>query len=404
MAADELEGLRAGLARTDEEIRRGISRRLELARRIGQAKQRNRIPIRNRVVERAVVDRWRTALGQMGVAPARAESLAHWLVEEAVRVQEERLPRPRRLRHPRRVLVVGGAGSMGAWAVEFLRQQGHTVEVYDPAAPATAPGGPKVRRDLAQAARDAEVILVSTPMRVAASVYRRLERSGTRAAVVDLLSVKAPLRRWLVPNGGRALSVASVHPMFGPSARNLSGRNLLLLDCGDRRALRRAAELFPPHPLEVTRLPVDEHDPLMADLQALPRVISLLLVAALARSGRDPETLRWSETMSFHRAAQAAREVLSENPSLSLDIQSLNPSSGALFDRLEAALADLRRIVREDDGESYARLIRAGRTLLTEAPPRAGRGPAPRPRRRAGRPSPRRRLYGGSGASRRHVR
>ncbi len=292
MAADELESLRAGLARTDEEIRRGISRRLDLARRIGQAKARQRIPIRNRAVERTVVERWRTALGQMGVAPTRAEALAHWLVEEAVRVQEERLPRPRHLRRPRHVLVIGGAGSMGAWVVNYLRQQGHRVEIYDPAAPAAGPGGARVRRDLAPAAREAEVILVSTPMRVAPSVYRRLERSGTRAAVVDLLSVKAPLRRWLAPRGARVLAVASVHPMFGPSARTLAGRNLLLLDCGDPRALRRAAELFPSRPLQVTRLPWEEHDPLMADLQALPRVISLLMVAALARSGRDAETLR----------------------------------------------------------------------------------------------------------------
>ncbi len=407
MAGDELVSLRAGLARTDEEIRRGISRRLDLARRIGQEKQRQRIPIRDRVVERSVVDRWRSALGEMGVAPARAEQLAQWLVEEAVRVQEERLPRPHRLRSPRRVLVVGGAGSMGAWVVDYLRQQGHRVEIYDPAAPTAAPGGLPVRRDLAPAARDAEVILVSTPMRVAASVYRRLERSGTKAAVVDLLSVKAPLRRWLVPSSSRVLAVASVHPLFGPSARNLSGRNLLLLDCGDPRALRRAAELFPPGPLNVTRIPWEDHDPLMADLQALPRVISLLMVAALARSGRDAEGLGWSETTSFHRAAQTAREVLSENPALSLDIQSLNPASAALFDRLEVALKELRRIVRDDDGEAYARLIDTGRALLDESPSaaRRTRGGADR-RRPSGKPPARRRqrLYGGSGASRSHVR
>jgi chorismate mutase / prephenate dehydrogenase len=407
MAVDELESLRAGLARTDEEIRRGISRRLDLAKRIGQAKQRRRIPIRDRAVERQVLERWRTGLGEIGVSAGRAETLAQWLVEEAVRVQEERRPGNGRHGPSRRVLVVGGAGSMGSWAVEYLQRQGHRVEVYDPAALAVTPGQAAVRRDLARAARDADVVLVSTPMRVAASVYRRLERSGTHAAIVDLLSVKAPLRRWLVPNGSRALAVASVHPLFGPSARTLSGRNLLLLDCGDPRALRAAAELFPARPLQVTRLPVEEHDPLMADLQALPRVISLLMVAALTRSGRDPATLRWSETTSFHRASQTAREVLSENPALSLDIQSLNPTAGALFDRLEASLAELRRIVREDDGEAYARLIQAGRAMLGE-PPAPSRG-SPRRRRATGaaaRPAvrPRRRPYGGRGSSRTHVR
>ncbi len=111
--------------------------------------------------------------------------------------------------------------------------------------------------------------------------------------------------------------------------------------------------------------------------------------------------------MSFHRAAQAAREVLSENPSLSLDIQSLNPASPALFDRLEAALHDLRRIVTEDDGVSYARLLREGRALLEEggSPPAAGSSGARRrkPSRNAA-PKHRQRLYGGSGASRGHVR
>ncbi|MCI4328168.1 MAG: prephenate dehydrogenase/arogenate dehydrogenase family protein, partial [Thermoplasmata archaeon] len=325
MADDELVRLRAGLARADDEICRAIGRRLDLARRIGQVKIRNGIPIRNPAVEREVVARWSRGLEALGVSGEQAERLARWLVEEAVRVQESARPPPARPhRKAGRVLVVGGAGSMGRWLVEFLRSRDYQVEVVDPAA--RSRGGPGRPPSLEAAAAAADIVLIATPMRVATGIYDRLWKTTTRAVVIDILSVKAPILRKIREGRAKGFQVASVHPLFGPSARTLSGRNLLVLDCGDAKATSTARSLFEGTALTITRMPIDRHDALMADLQALPRATSLLFAQTLVESGRTRSALERAETTSFHRELQVAREVLAERPELGLDIQALNPS------------------------------------------------------------------------------
>ncbi|EQD72046.1 bifunctional chorismate mutase/prephenate dehydrogenase, partial [mine drainage metagenome] len=252
--------------RADAQIQSAITRRLEIARRIGHAKRAQGLPVRDYAVERHVVGRWRTTMEGVGVPPERGEALARWLVEEAVRVQEQVGEAPEYRRKPADILVIGGAGSMGRWMVEFFRAGGHRVAVRDPRAPPGIRAEFRSVGDIGEAARTADVIVVATPMRVAPAVYRDLWETRTRATIFDILSIKAPLLRAIRHGRAAGFHVTSVHPLFGPATRTLSGRNLLILDCGDPRANRVAEELFRASSLSVRRLPIEGHDPLMADV------------------------------------------------------------------------------------------------------------------------------------------
>ena len=279
MPADELDRLRARLARVDARLRANVGERLALARKIGAAKRQSDLPIRAPTVERAVVGRWQDGLEELGIPPDRALVLARWLVDEAIRVQEEGGPRQPVV--PRRILIIGGAGAMGQWLAGFARVMGHQVRILDPKRGVTLEA-PR-ERSLAHGAAWAEVIVVATPMEVAPRVYAQIWRTHTRAVVFDILSVKAPLLAGLRRGIALGYHVTSVHPLFGPKVRPLSGHNLLVLDCGDATATSVARELFTPSSLSVVVLPLEAHDVLMADLQALPRFVNLLFASALTR-------------------------------------------------------------------------------------------------------------------------
>ena len=376
MPPEELRRLRAALARTDEELLRGIGRRLELALQIGATKSRHRLPIRDAAVEAAVLRRWVEGLERFGVRPDSAERLARWLVEEAVAAQE----RPRRSAdrprtRPMSVLVIGGAGAMGRWLVDFFRARGDRPSILDPRAAGEA-GGTPVVRDLGRAAREADLIVVATPMRRAAAAYRGIWRTGTRAIVVDVLSVKAPIAAEIRRGVRQGFRVGSLHPLFGPTARSLSGRNLLVLDCGNARVTRELVAIFRRSPLSVSVLPLAAHDRRMADLQVLPRLVALLFVATLLEGRRSPDELRRGETTSFHRQLNVAREVLAEDPRLGWDLLSLNPSAGELHRRATRALRRLGPYLGGRGAGSYLRLRTQGVTRLGSpsgsAPARAG--------------------------------
>ena len=383
----KLRRLRADLARVDDDLRRNIGRRLELARAIGRTKRDGNLPLRDLSVERRVVARWREGLEREGVPTDRAETLAHWLVEEAIRAQEAVPLRPLPASARRRVTIVGGAGAMGLWLCAFLRRSHHRVTVVDPRSNVDLPAGCRRERDLERAVRSADVVIVATPMAVAPEIYRRLVRLRPTAVVLDILSVKAPIRPWIRRLLAVGVRVASLHPMFGPRPGTLTGRPVLLVDCGDESALRVARELFERSSLELVRVPVDEHDRLTAELQVLPRVTALLFARGLAGAHRSVRELERLAPPSFQRQVAASRYVVEENPDLSFDLHALNPGSPDVYRRVDDALRQLRRLTATSQRPRYRRWLGDGRVRLARRT-RAGVKPGPvsertRPRRRA---------------------
>ena len=265
------------------------------------------------------------------VAPERAEQLARWLVEESVRVQEELGEVSRVRKTGSNILVVGGAGAMGRWLSDFFRSGGHEVAIFDPKARKGSDSPYRVHRRLGPAVRWADIIVVATPMGSTKAVYRSITDAGGEAILVDILSIKAPILPEMRRARERGWSVSSVHPLFGPSTRTLSGRNLLVLDCGDREANVAVTDLFRRSSLTITELPIEEHDELMGTVLGLPHVVSLLFSTAATRAGRTGGELAKLSPTSFLREAEVARVVSNENPQLAFDIQSLNPASAGMY-------------------------------------------------------------------------
>jgi len=361
MAPDELGRLRKELAGYDGAIARAVAARLRVAKRIGDAKRRRGRPIRNRAVERQVLRRWAEDFESIGVPKDRAHAFARWLVEEAVRVQE--LSRGRRPGPRYRVVIAGGAGGMGRLLGDRLGAIGHDVRVVDPAAHRRRVGPHPVEPDLATAAARADYVLVATPISSAASVYRALWRSRTKATVIDILSVKAPIRHWIAVGRRAGYRVSSMHPLFGPNARTVSGELVLLVDCGDATANARAAALFRTLGVVLERVPLRDHDRWMADLQVLPRLAGLSFLLAHERGGPATRRVRGLVTPSFRRQFDVSERILQESTALSFAIQSDNPHALAATDRFVRGVEELRALLRRNGGAAYrARMDRLRRT------------------------------------------
>ncbi len=363
MTSVALDRLRREIAKTDDRILAEVSHRIALAEQIGRVKRVERLPLRDYLVEREVVRRWVRGLADANVPAERTEALVRWLIEEAVFAQESVPEAPSDRSEPSDVVVVGGLGQMGGWMCQYFRAAGHRVGIVDRRVPAGAGPFP-VTTDLARTAREADLVVVATPMRAAPKVYDRLLASETEATIFDILSSKSPILSAVRRAVAAGVPVASVHPLFGPGTRSLFGRNLLVLDCGDDRSTRKVARLFSRTALRLTRLPIESHDPLMAEVLGLPHALSLLFARTLQESGRSPVELRRAATASFRRLLDVAGIVTRENPELVADIQTLNPSSATLFRQIDRALRDLERAVTSGDAAGYASLLAQGRRFL----------------------------------------
>lgn len=363
---DELGTLRARISELDRQILELVAQRLDTSRRVGEAKKRGGLPIRDFRVEVEVLGRARERAEHLGLDPDVAADLIRRLISAAVETQREALEHGARPGELQRVLVVGGAGRMGAWLCRFFASQGHRVSISDPVA-----GGPFPNVSLEEAAPLSEVVVLSTPLGETPRLLEQVLAAGGDPLVFDICSLKggvAPLLRRAASEGRR---VASLHPMFAPGATLLSGRALLVCDAGRPDATEEARRLFADTALGLYEVPLEQHDRLMACLLNMSHALNLQFALALARSGLDFRELgRIASTTFAHQIATTA-EVAGENPRLYHEIQHFNQHTPEILTLLQDAMSDLRQAAAKPEADQFEALMDEARRYLR---PGAGGG------------------------------
>ena len=356
-----LDQLRRRLTGIDRELIALVADRQRIVAEIGAHKIENAVPTRDYEREREVLKGARDQAIELGLEADLAEAIMRQLIRSSLTQQE----RTRVASQPRgagkRALIIGGAGKMGRWFVGFLRSQGYDVEVADPAA---AGAGTRNVGDWRSCELDHELIVVATPINTAAEVLGALAERRPPGLIVDIGSLKTPLRESLSRLADAGCRVSSIHPMFGPETRLLSGRHVVFVDAGVADATAEARLLFASTMAELIDMSLEEHDRLIAYVLGLSHALNLAFFTALAESGELVPRLRTLSSTTFDAQLEVASLVASENPHLYFEIQALNDYGSAALEALGEATERVRRLVADGDSEGFAELMKAGRRYL----------------------------------------
>ena len=242
MSSDDttLEDLRRRLNEIDRRLLAIVAERKEVSREVARVKRATGRATRDYEREREVI---------LGVRAAAAGARACRRRSPRICCGYSSVPRSRRRSgrasppaaraSGRRVLVIGGAGLMGRWFVDFLSSQGFAVEVADPAGARIWPAHAWMtgaRPICCRISSCSQPRLASTD-----AILRDLALRRPPGVIFDIGSLKSPLRAGLLALRSHGCKVASVHPMFGPDTELLSGRHVIFVDLGMRRGARGGA-------------------------------------------------------------------------------------------------------------------------------------------------------------------
>lgn len=342
----DLDELRSRLRELDTELADLAARRLEVVREIGDRKREQNLPIRDYGVEREAIDTVRSACRERGVSPDLGEKLVQHLIKEALRVQEAEAHARSQIADGHRAVVAGGAGAMGRWFAGFLQDAGYSITVVDPSGPVD---GVDHSTDLASAAADASLVVVSTPPSTVDDVLATLE-DATDALVFDIASLKGPFRPRLRSMAEAGQPVASIHPMWGPDTEILADKNLLVCDCGHPGAAAEVRALFDHTAVNLLDVPLDAHDGFMAYTLGLPHALNIVFGDVLRRGPHDFPELADRGGPTFTNQVAIASDLARENKDLYYEIQTLNQHTSAIYGALRAALDGLEDdLVHRDD-------------------------------------------------------
>lgn len=364
----DLEGLRSSLTTVDGRILELIAERQRIVGDIGRLKQATDLPTRDYEREREVLETARSQAKDLGVDPDLADIVVRALIRSSLTSQERRRVVSERRGDGRRVLIIGGAGKMGRWFVEFFASQGFKTCVADP----LAEPGPGRLNDWRDAGLDFDVICVATPLAVTNQILQELARHRPEGLVFDIGSLKTPLRDGLRALAEEGCRVTSLHPMFGPDTKLLSGRHLVFVDVGHARATAEARELFAATMVEELEMGLDEHDRLIAFVLGLSHALNIAFFTALAESGEMAPALRRISSTTFDAQLGVATAVAEENPRLYFEIQHWNHFGLRSLDALCESAFRLRELVATGDEPGFVRMMERGREYLASRPSRPG--------------------------------
>tara|TARA_R110002049_G_scaffold9444_23_gene48133 strand:+ start:1447 stop:2532 length:1086 start_codon:yes stop_codon:yes gene_type:complete len=356
----KLKNLRSELSSVDRKIVELIAERQKIVSEIGRHKRTGGTATRDYAREKEVLDMSREQAIELGVDPDLAESLMRQLIRTSLESQERDRVIAEAKGDGRRALVIGGAGKMGGWFVDFFASQGFDTVVAD----AGVEDGPQRFRNWTDAGVDYDVIVVAAPLAVSGRILAQLAVLNPRGLVFDIGSLKSPLIDGLGELRDAGCKVTSLHPMFGPDTRLLSGRHLIFCDAGNADATAAAKELFGATMVEQLDMSLDDHDRLIAYVLGLSHALNIAFFTALAESGEAAPKLARMSSTTFDSQLLVSGAVARDNPHLYFEIQHLNKFGLGPLDALTSAATRLRELVASGDEEGFVEMMQRGRDYL----------------------------------------
>lgn len=360
-----LDDLRRRLTEIDRQLITLMAERQSVSRSVAEVKRSTGYPTRDYEREREVILGARNVASELGVSPELAEGMLRMLIRSSLTTQEQASVAARGTGSGQRALVIGGAGKMGKWFVEFLMSQGFTVEVADPSG-SKLPAGAIAIQDWQASDLKHDFIVIATPLGATDKILRDLAMRRPPGVIFDVGSLKSPLRSGLMALKSHGCKVTSIHPMFGPSTQLLSGRHVIFVDLGSAQALERARELFAPTMAEQVTMSLDDHDRLIAYVLGLSHALNIAFFTALAESGEAAPKLAKLSSTTFDAQLEVATLVAQESPDLYYEIQSLNDYGAESLEALSQAVERIRSAVLSQDHASFVALMRRGRDYLED--------------------------------------
>lgn len=215
--------------------------------------------------------------------------------------------------------IIGGTGGMGRWFADFFEKEGHPVLVS---------GRDRGARP-AEMAGACPVVIVSVPIGATQDVIRQVGPCMKRESLLmDLTSLKAgPVRAMLESS---ASEVIGLHPLFGPSVPRLEGQNIVICPARGGKWLPWVRDVFGRKGAKLVEATPERHDEIMAVVQALNHLDTIVMGLAIRQSGLERE-IRESFSTPILRGKLGMIDRVFSNPRLHTELITANPHTARVL-------------------------------------------------------------------------
>ncbi|MBW1645715.1 MAG: bifunctional chorismate mutase/prephenate dehydrogenase [Deltaproteobacteria bacterium] len=339
----ELKELRARIDSLDDRLVDLLAERRRLVEEVAEIKKRHQLPAYHPAREEDLISQRRRAAAARGLAPDFVEEIFRQIMRHS-RATQNRSLAARAVRPGATVLLVGGAGEMGAYFRRWFTQSGYQVRILE-------------RDDWERAAelcRGIDLALVGVPIDVTGEAIARLgPHLDPEVVLADITSVKEmPLRAMLAAHAGPVLGL---HPLFGASTSTLDKQIVVVTPGRQEEKCRWVIEQFQAWGAVTVQAGAAEHDRIMAIVQALRHFATFAFGRFLCRQGVDLQrTLEFSSPIYRLELGMVGR-LFAQDPGLYGEIIFADRQRTAMLLAYLDSLAELRQMLAAPDKQAFHR-------------------------------------------------
>jgi prephenate dehydrogenase len=252
-----------------------------------------------------------------------------------------------------KVAVLGAAGEMGKWLVQYLVEGGHTVTVFDirqeELRALSKNYNVKLARDNFDAVKDAELTVVSVPINKTVEVLREIfPKLKKGSAVSEIASLKTGIIDVLKESSKFNVQPLSLHPLFGPLWMGKK-RFALIPVLNVREELATAKKFFPD--AQIIVVDVEKHDRVMAVTLSLTYFVNTAF--ALTIRNEDFKALENLRGTTFTLQQILMGAVMIQDSELHASLHFANKHAPEYIKKFVLNAEKLRKLIDRGDAEVF---------------------------------------------------
>ncbi|MGA3108001.1 MAG: prephenate dehydrogenase [Candidatus Bathyarchaeia archaeon] len=263
--------------------------------------------------------------------------------------------------------IIGGAGRMGSWFADFLSANGYRIIICDrenrlARGSANRKGFEFMTNEIA-AAQLSQLVILTTPTHVTVPILKRIEpHISRRTLLVEISSVKEPIKRTIRGLAKRGFQILSIHPMFGPGpAKNLAGKAIIIAhQPRGSKAASNFLSLFRKRQANIIPSNLEDHDQIVAATLALPHFMNFAFINTLKGTGLTPNQARAIAGTTFRLQLLVAEELYHERLENEVSILADNKYSTQLFKEFVKHTNTMRNTIHNRTRSNLIRNLREG--------------------------------------------
>jgi prephenate dehydrogenase len=261
-----------------------------------------------------------------------------------------------------RILILGGTGETGSWFACYFRDKGFDVAVWGPSGKSEVAErlGVRYAHDKLREIEESDIVLISVIIEKTVEVIREVApHMHAGSLIMDVTSIKSGPMKAMKIFAPKGVEVLGTHPMFGPTMPSLCGQTIILtpVDGKSEKWLPIIQSLFESDGAHIEILDAEEHDEIMAVVQALTHFAYIGIGAAMRALDFDVERSRKFMSPVYEIMIDFVGRILDQNPELYASIQK-NPKSMAVRQTYVAECMRLCEKADAGDLEGFKQIMR----------------------------------------------